>query len=101
VAPSGKTSTGQIFGATKRLLARMNGTDFHDVAHSVKILHSFTSACAPNEIVESFGLGGMSLLMEERMRIHRCFVTLETTRTVLDIFRDERLLFNIEHLDEN
>jgi hypothetical protein len=101
VTPSGKRTTWQIFGATKRLTARMNDTDSHDVGHSVKILHSFTSACAPNEIVESFRLGGMSLLMEERTRINRCFVTPETARRVLDIFPDPPLRFYISYLDEN
>jgi hypothetical protein len=100
VPPSGKLANGRISCCEDNIKCEDN-TVFHDVGHSVKILHSFTSACAPNEMIESFGLRGMSMLMEERMRINRCFVTPETARRILDIFRYDLLRFNIEDLDEN
>jgi hypothetical protein len=92
-----------IFGATKKLIARMNDNDFHDVQndHIVKVLDSFASACAPNKIVQSFKLGGLSLLMEEGTRTIRCLVTPETARRVLYVFRDERLRFNMEDFDDD
>jgi hypothetical protein len=92
-----------IFGATTRLIARMNENNFHDVQnnHIVKILDSFISARAPNKIVESFRLGGLSLLMEEGTRIIRCLVTPETARRVLYVFRDERLRFHMEDIDDD
>jgi hypothetical protein len=86
------------FGATKRLIARVNDNEVHAVqtSHIMEILDNFTSVCTRNEIVESFGLRGMSLLIEEGMRIIRCLAPSEVAGRVLGAVRDEPLRFNID-----
>jgi hypothetical protein len=90
-----------IFGVTKRVLARLNRGEHRYVQtdHLLKILDSFSEACAPGKIAASFRLGGVSLILDETDTL-RCAVTPHKARRVLGLFEDPTLSFFSEHQEE-
>jgi hypothetical protein len=83
-----------IFGATKRIISRLNRKEFRYIQtdHLRKILDSLAEACTPSKIVGSFRLGGISLFLDAD-RVMRCLITPKTARRVMHIFGEPTAIY--------
>jgi hypothetical protein len=73
-----------LFGVTKRLLARMNRLDAVNIQtkHIAQVVSSFMSAATPLNIVKTFGLSGIGLMIDDE-GILRCQVRPQEAKRLL------------------
>jgi hypothetical protein len=73
-----------LFGATKKLIARINKLEKVNVQvnYIVRVVDGLMAAAVPHNIVPSFRNTGVSLLLNDD-HVIRCMVTQETTRCIL------------------
>jgi hypothetical protein len=80
-----------LFGVTKKFLNRLNSGEskYIQANHIIRVLDCFHSAACPGNITGSFRLGGISVMLDDK--IPRCIITPQTARRVLHVFVEPEL----------